>query len=264
VTAPDAAAAPPATVVTAPAGWHCIDFLSDLHLSAALPRTLEALREHLKHTPAQAVFVLGDLFELWVGDDARHGEFEARCVAMLRQASARTALHFVCGNRDFLLGPEMAQACGLSLLAEPVVVQAFGQRVLLAHGDALCLADTAYQAFRRQVRSTPWQHAFLAHPLADRQALAAAMRRESQASQARQAFDGVPWVDVDSGEALRWLEESQCQTLVHGHTHRPGVHTLDQGCTRWVLSDWDLDHASPPRGDVLRWQAGSLSRCSVA
>ncbi len=245
----------------APPHWRSIDFISDLHLSPALPRTVLAWQQHLLHTPADAVFMLGDVFEVWVGDDARHQAFENSCVQVMAEASSRRCLGLMVGNRDFLLGRDMLQACGLVALPDPTRLNAFDQHLLLSHGDALCLDDTAYQRFRSEVRSPAWQAAFLAKPLAERQAIAAEIRR---ASRARQGFDSRDDVDLDAPSTLDWLETSATTALVHGHTHRPAEHTLAPGLSRWVLSDWDLDHGPAPRADVLRLDASGLHRVAPA
>src|SRR5205823_8020090 len=152
----------------APPTWRTIDFLSDLHLSDSTPRTFDALATHLRCTEADAVFILGDLFDVWVGDDARHDGFEAQCAAMLAEATAHRFIAFMAGNRDFLVGPDMLAHCGVVALADPTVLLAFDQRLLLSHGDALCLSDVAYQAFRAQVRNPVWQREFLAKPMNER------------------------------------------------------------------------------------------------
>ncbi|QPF73303.1 UDP-2,3-diacylglucosamine diphosphatase [Roseateles sp. DAIF2] len=243
--------------LTAPPGWSAIDFLSDLHLAPELPATLAALRRQLQDSPADAFFLLGDIFEVWIGDDARHEDFEAECLALLRAAGR--PLFFMAGNRDFLLGEAMARDAGLTRLTDPTVLEAFGQRLLLSHGDALCLADADYQRFRAQVRADDWQREFLARPLAERRALARQMRDASRAAQ--RGLDPMSWADVDAAAAADWLRQARCQVLLHGHTHRPAVHELGGGLRRWVLSDWDLDHDA--RGDVLRLSAAGLQRLPV-
>jgi UDP-2,3-diacylglucosamine hydrolase len=245
--------------LSAPAGWQRIDFLSDLHLSADTPATLAALQAHLDETRADAVFLLGDIFEAWVGDDARFAPFEASCVAILRAASRERPLYFMAGNRDFLVGDAMLADCGMTGLADPTVLVAFGQRWLLSHGDALCLEDKPYQAFRAQVRSPAWKADFLARPLAERQALARQMRAASQAQQTSQEL----WADLDTAACIDWLKASGCQDLIHGHTHRPGEHRLAPGLRRHVLSDWDFETAVP-RGDVLRLRHSGLRRIDIA
>ncbi len=233
--------------VGAPPHWRAIDFISDLHLCASMPRTFDAWAAHMASTPADAVFILGDLFEVWVGDDSRSSRFERRCVEVMAQAAARLQLAVMVGNRDFLLGSAMLRDCGAMGLPDPTVLTAWGQRILLSHGDELCTADLPYQAFRREVRSPAWQASFLARPLDERVQAAVQMRR---ASQARQRFDGDRDADVDAGQAVQWMHASGAAELVHGHTHRPGSNALAPGFKRHVLSDWDLDSAH--RAEVLR------------
>ncbi len=242
-----------------PAHWRQIDFISDLHLGVQTPRTVQALETHLAHTPADGVFVLGDLFEVWVGDDARQRPFERRCVELLAQASTRRQVVFMHGNRDFLVGAALLKASGMAGLPDPTVLDAWGQRVLLTHGDALCLDDKPYQAFRAQVRSAGWQHDFLARPLAQRLRIAAEIR---QASQTRRQFDGDAGADLDTAESVRWLHALGCREMVHGHTHRPGSHLLAPGFKRHVLSDWDLDTAD--RAEVLRLSRDGFERVPPA
>lgn len=239
----------------APGRWQQVDLLSDLHLGPDTPATLARLRRHLADTPAQAVLLLGDIFEVWVGDDARQEPFEAGVVRMLREASNRLDLFFMHGNRDFLVGADMLAACGMTALPDPTVLGAFGQRWLLVHGDAQCLDDTAYQAFRRQVRSPEWQAQLLTQPLEARQALGRQMRAGSRAAQAEQLMA----TDLDAEACRALLREAGAATMIHGHTHRPALHDLGDGLQRVVLSDWDFD-ATPPRGDVIRLSAAGLQR----
>ncbi|WP_298829495.1 UDP-2,3-diacylglucosamine diphosphatase [uncultured Piscinibacter sp.] len=246
----------------APADWTAIDFISDLHLAPDTPRTFEAWATYLRETPASAVFILGDLFEVWVGDDARHAGFEARCADALAEAATRITVAFMCGNRDFLVGGELLRECGVRALSDPTVLVAFGERLLLAHGDALCLDDHEYQAFRRQVRSSAWQRDFLAKPLAERQRLARAMRDHSE--QRKRTATNEAWVDIDKATAVRWMHEAGTPTLVHGHTHRPAHEDLAPGFVREVLSDWDCDSAEPPRAEVLRLKRAGLDRIPLA
>jgi UDP-2,3-diacylglucosamine hydrolase len=248
--------------LAAPAAWACIDFISDLHLSAQTPRTFEAWAQHLLHTPADAVLMLGDVFEVWVGDDARFDAddgFEAQCLAVLQAASRQRAIGFMAGNRDFLLGPAFCADAGLIALPDPLHLTAFGQSLLLSHGDALCLADTDYLRFRAEVRSPAWQADFLARPLAERRAIARGLRERSMAAKAA----GGPaelWADVDTDAAVALCTQAGSPVLLHGHTHRPAVHTLSPQVQRWVLSDWDLDGPGAARADVIRWTAQGLQR----
>lgn len=245
--------------LAAPPSWRTVDFISDLHLCESTPRTFEAFAAHLRHTRADAVFILGDLFEVWVGDDVRQRVFEAHCVDVLAEAASRRHLAFMAGNRDFLLGPAMLRDSGLAGLPDPTVLLAWGQRVLLSHGDALCIGDLPYQAFRQEVRGTAWQQQFLAKPLPERLQIATEIR---QASTARQRFDGDGSTDVDGTEAVRWMHAMGAAELVHGHTHRPGSDTLAPGYKRHVLSDWDLDHAH--RAEVLRLTRSGFERVQPA
>ena len=247
---------PPIAEFTAPAAWQVVDFISDLHLQPSEPQTVRAWEHYMAHTRADAVFILGDLFEVWIGDDALDARdnapqtdagFENRCVQSLRAASQHCALFFMHGNRDFLLGAASARACGMRLLSDPTTLSFAGQRWLLSHGDALCLADTDYLKFRAQVRSPEWQRAFLAKPLAERRAIAQGLRAQSEARKRSGAID----TDVDTHEAIRWLRAAGAHEMIHGHTHRPADHDLGQSLRRRVLSDWDAT-VSPPRAQVLR------------
>ena len=260
---------------TAPAHWCSIDFISDLHLAEDTPNTVRAWADYLSSTPADAVFILGGLFEVWVGDDARHEGLEATCTEVLKRASARRTIGFMAGNRDFLLGADMLDACGVLRLQDPTVLCAFGQRVMLTHGDAWCVGDVAYQRFRRQVRDPAWQAMVLAKPLPERRLFARHLRSESER---RLAAHSGAWFDVDTPTALAWMQAAQAPTLIHGHTHRPGSNALAPGMApgfvRHVLSDWDLDHDQahggsqhgapdrPARAEVLRWQGGEFTRLS--
>lgn len=241
--------------LAAPARWQQVDLLSDLHLGPDTPGTLARLGSHLAETPADAVLLLGDIFEVWVGDDARQEPFEAGVARLLRQAGERLELFFMHGNRDFLVGADMLAACGMTALPDPTVLEAFGQRWLLVHGDEQCLDDTAYQAFRRQVRSPEWQAQLLAQPLPARQALGRQMREASKAAQAAQLMA----TDLDADACRTLLREAGATTMIHGHTHRPAEHDLGDGLKRVVLSDWDFD-VVPSRGDVLRLSAAGLQR----
>ncbi|MFT3665550.1 UDP-2,3-diacylglucosamine diphosphatase [Piscinibacter sp.] len=257
------AALPRFETLEAAPGWTAVDFISDLHLSEQTPRTFECWAHYLRGTPASAVIILGDLFEVWVGDDARHAGFEARCAAVLAEAAARRAVTFTCGNRDFLVGDAMLAECGVRALPDPAVLVAFGRRFLLSHGDALCLADHDYQVFRALVRGAPWQRDFLARPLEERQQLARQMRDHSE--QRKHGMAVQDWVDIDQPTALRWMRAARTPVLIHGHTHRPAHESLAPGYAREVLSDWDCEGAhGAPRAEVLRLTPdGALTRLPI-
>jgi UDP-2,3-diacylglucosamine hydrolase len=237
--------------------WHSVDFISDLHLQASEPQTLAALERYLSQTPAQALFILGDLFEVWVGDEALQSPtgFEHAVADILHRASARLDVFIMCGNRDFLMGERLLAACGARALPDPSVLHLGNTRWLLVHGDAQCLADVPYQAFRAQVRSAAWQENFLSQPLNQRLALARQMRAQSEAQKKQRAQAQTPWIDLDRDACLALLDAQGADHMIHGHTHQPAQHDLGQGRMRWVLSDWDL-HATPARAEVLRLHAG--------
>jgi UDP-2,3-diacylglucosamine hydrolase len=249
---------PAVAELVAPAHWRTVDFISDLHLQAGDEATFCTWQQYLAHTPADAVFMLGDLFEVWIGDDVLAPDaasasadpaFEARCARVLRAAAQRTPLFFMPGNRDFLLGEDFCQQVQMQCLPDPAVLTFASQRWLLTHGDALCLDDTDYQQFRLQVRSAPWQGEFLARPLAQRQQIARGIRQQSEEHKRSTAS----FADVDSSAARNWLDAARANVMIHGHTHRPAWHDLGQGRLRWVLSDWDCS-TGEPRAEVLRLQ----------
>ena len=255
--------------LTAPPNWRTVDFISDLHLHASEPATFAAWQHYLQSTPADAVFILGDLFEVWVGDDALSynlastaASFEDQCAQVLGQAGIRLPLFFMHGNRDFLVGQHLADLCNMTLLTDPTLLvfpSSSSQRYLLSHGDALCLDDVDYMQFRQQVRSAEWQQAFLAKPLAERQAIARGLRQQSEAKK----LVRTDYADVDASAALQWLQAANAKTLIHGHTHKPATHQLDAAHQRIVLSDWDAS-ATPPRAEVLRLSLGVFGLKRIA
>ena len=244
------------TELTAEPGWQAVDFISDLHLQASEPATFKLWQHYMQTTPANAVFILGDLFEVWVGDDVlQERGFEQQCAQILRQTTTRAPTFFMHGNRDFLVGNDLMTACNTTLLADPTVLSFNHQRWLLSHGDALCLDDVDYMQFRQQVRSADWQQTFLAKTLAERQAIARDLRKQSEARKS----SGTDYADVDENTARQWLQQAESATLIHGHTHKPALHDLGDGLQRVVLSDWDAA-ATPPRAEVLRLSAQGLER----
>jgi UDP-2,3-diacylglucosamine hydrolase len=256
----------------APAHWQAVDFISDLHLQATEPATFERWRAFMQRPLAEhadALVILGDFFEVWAGDDLlRAGSetpgalFAQCCARILRAHSTYRPVYFMHGNRDFLLGPVAEEVCGLTPLGDPSVLEVFGRRYLLSHGDALCLADTDYLAFRAQVRSPEWQAAFLAQPLSKRLAVTRELRERSEAKKAETGRDPSTWADLDDSAVRDWLATSQATTLIHGHTHRAHDHHLGGGLQRVVLSDWDAT-AQPARAEVLRLSAQGLRRLSM-
>ncbi|RKP51210.1 UDP-2,3-diacylglucosamine diphosphatase [Trinickia fusca] len=232
-------------------------FISDLHLSAAIPHTVAAFERFITVTAdsADSVFVLGDLFEYWIGDDMLAADpFAARIAALLHTLSERgIALYVMHGNRDFLLGKRFMKAAGAIWLPDPFVMTAFGTRIVLAHGDALCTADRKYQTFRRIARLRALQLLFLASPLKWRRALAERMRVSSEEGRTRPPS---PLYDVTNDGVEALFRSSKTSTMIHGHTHRPAHHYETSG-TRWVLPDWDFDHGTH-RGGYLRVDAEGI------
>jgi len=212
-------------------------FISDLHLSEERPEANERFFQFLEDDAAgaQALYVLGDLFEYWIGDDDLEEPFNAVIVGFFRRLTATgTRLYFMHGNRDFLVGEAFASATGATLLADPSVVDG----TLLMHGDTLCTDDLEYQAWRLTARSADWQREFLAQPLAERRETVHGLREKSKAViQAKTA----EIMDVNDAAVAEALRRHGVTRLVHGHTHRPGRHRLQvdgQHCERWVLPDW--------------------------
>lgn len=220
-------------------------FISDLHLDAARPAATEAFLRLLagEARAAEALYILGDLFEAWVGDDDPGEPGASACAALRALAGAGVPVFLMRGNRDFLFGPAMAARSGATLLPDPCVIDLHGTPTLLMHGDLLCSDDVAYQAFRAQVRAPDWQANFLAQPLAARQAFAAQARA---ASQAHQQGVSEAITDVAPATVAATMARYGVTRLIHGHTHRPAIHSLEvdgRRATRIVLGDW-YDQAS--------------------
>ena len=228
--------------IEARAHWRRLVFISDLHLGPDAPLTTARFLQWLQADALQAdaLFILGDLFETWIGDDQLNTDpadvHHAVCAALACFASTDRFLGVMHGNRDFLLGSGFAQRTHAQLLADPSVLRFAGERILLTHGDALCTADIDYQHWRARCRDPVWQRQVLAQPLAARRQQAAALRAQSRAAQSRMETS----IDADPVEASRWLRHAASPWMIHGHTHRPCDHWED-GRLRQVLSDWDLD-----------------------
>jgi UDP-2,3-diacylglucosamine hydrolase len=253
----------PFPVFEAPENWRTVEFISDLHLQEKDPATFDVWQRYMHSTMADAVFVLGDLFEVWVGDDAAaQHSFLQQCAAVLKDCAQQRHVAFMRGNRDFLVGTDFFSACHVHNLQDPTILRFASQAWLLSHGDEGCLDDVDYQAFRRMVRHPDWQHIFLAKPLAEREEIARQLRAQSQ--QHKRNPDAV-YADVDPVWATTALTQSGCSYLLHGHTHRPADHVLPGALNlkRLVLSDWDVQNAKP-RAEVLRWHAaGQVERIKL-
>jgi UDP-2,3-diacylglucosamine hydrolase len=234
-------------------------FVSDLHLQASHPITAAAFLRFLaeRAVAAQQLYLLGDLFEYWAGDDDIAAPFHRTIIAALRAVSdAGTAVFWIAGNRDFLVGQGFADAAGLTLLQEPHVIEIAGQRIALVHGDAECTMDTNYMAFRAQVRQPAWQQQFLALPLAQRKGIIAGLRegsREAHTMKSEAIMDVTP-AAIDALHVA-----TSAATIIHGHTHRPALH-LDGVRRRFVLPDWELDAAPERGGWIALDSAGCIQR----
>jgi UDP-2,3-diacylglucosamine hydrolase len=222
-------------------------FISDLHLQAGHPLTSGAFFDFLAG-PAlrtQALYVLGDLFEYWAGDDDLEEPFHLKVAQALRAVSdAGVKLYWIAGNRDFLVGERFTRAAGMTLLNEPHVADFKGQRIVLLHGDAECTDDSKYMAFRAMVRNPAWQEQFLAMPLPQRKAAVEGARQNSRADQ-REKSDEI--MDVTPQAIAQVFAANAADLMIHGHTHRPAVHAVGD-TRRYVLPDWDLDGDGAARG----------------
>jgi len=215
--------------------------ISDLHLSPERPDVFEAFRSFLnnKAESASDLFILGDFFNLWIGDDDPDAFSGQVANALAALADSGTNIHIMHGNRDFLLGEKFCETCRASLIHEPYVLSCFGREYLLMHGDSLCTRDNDYMAFRAMVRNPQWQSEFLSRPLSERQAFANEARAKSKSMSSNKAEDIM---DVSPEDVIKVLSDHQQKTLIHGHTHRPDIHALDFSGTpglRIVLGDWD-------------------------
>ncbi|OBV38632.1 UDP-2,3-diacylglucosamine hydrolase [Janthinobacterium psychrotolerans] len=224
-------------------------FISDLHLQSAHPRTSAAFLSFLEHHAqhAHALYLLGDLFEYWAGDDDLEDPFNARMTAAIRAVSdAGVHVYWIAGNRDFLVGSGFAFAAGATLLSEPHVTTIAGQRIVLLHGDAECTKDVAYMEFRAMVRQPAWQRQFLAMPLAQRKAIIDGLRKNSRKQNGEKSMEIM---DVTPDAVAQVFAEQASTIMIHGHTHRPALHEVD-GTLRYVLPDWECDvqPGEPVRG----------------
>ncbi|AJP57184.2 UDP-2,3-diacylglucosamine diphosphatase [Pandoraea vervacti] len=264
-------------------------FISDLHLSPALPRTVQVFEDFLRGPAREAsiLFILGDLFEYWIGDDMLDadragagddntpdasrasgatspateplGAFARRMTAAMSELSASgVPIAVMRGNRDFLLGKRFARAAGAVMLDDPCVFSFLGQALVLSHGDQLCTDDVGYQRFRRIAHSPLGKAFFLMLPLRVRMGIAERIRQRSAAKGAHR----MAYADANPNAIAALLDAAGERTLVHGHTHRPARHA-DGRRVRWVLPDWEFDVA-PSRGGYLQWDANGLRAIDLA
>ncbi len=229
-------------------------FISDIHLDPKRPESttifLKVLEERV--TGADALYLLGDVFEYWIGDDAVSDTASEVARATKALADAGTKVYFMPGNRDFLLGQGYAKKAGWELLADPTEITIYNTPILLLHGDSLCTDDKAYQAFRQQVRNPAWQHNFLSRSIVERLNMAEQARAQSKDYTAGAEGEIM---DVNAGAVIEALRNSTAKIMIHGHTHRPNTHSLaidGQPYQRIVLGDWYQD------GWLIEAQASGL------
>jgi UDP-2,3-diacylglucosamine hydrolase len=226
-------------------------FISDLHLCAQRPAITELFLEFLRNEAARAdaLYILGDLFEYWIGDEAAtNGEYRPIIAGMRALCGAGPPVYVMRGNRDFLMGAEFERLSGARLLPEPTIIDLYGKSVLLMHGDSLCTDDVEYQAFRKMVRSETWQREYLSKTVAERDAIS---RRFRQMSKTATANKRPEIMDVNQDAVATVMRRHQVYELIHGHTHRPGQHDFDldgRRARRNVLGDW--------------YEQGSVLRCN--
>lgn len=239
-----------------------VHFISDLHLCADRP-ALTAVFERYLAGPARAaarVYILGDLFEYWAGDDDLDDPLNTHVASLLAGfAEGGHQLFFMPGNRDFLIGAGFAARARLQILAEPARIALGDEAFLLCHGDSLCTDDIAYQAFRNQVRNPAWQAQFLGQPLAARKQIITGVRLKSEEAKSEKA---AAIMDVNADAVAALLREHGFPQLIHGHTHRPAEHQIEvngRQCTRHVLADWREDDGEAS-GEALIWSEGQLQR----
>ena len=215
-------------------------FISDLHLNQDRPDITKAFLNFLENTACKAekLYILGDLFEAWIGDDDQN-EFISEIQNALIRINKTTKVLFMHGNRDFLIGPDFASSAGMKILTDPVVEEMFGNPVLLMHGDLLCTEDIDYQKFRKVSRDIKWQKEFLSKPLAERRIIAQNLRGASKEATGKKKEEIM---DVSECEVIKIIQESSVSLLIHGHTHRPNSHSIaleKHTAKRIVLGDWD-------------------------
>lgn len=241
-------------------------FISDLHLSQSQPRTTQAFFNFLQRraNQVQELYILGDLFEYWAGDDDLDNPYN-KSVADAMRALSNTGvkIFWIAGNRDFLVGTAFANATGSVLLPDPFIASIGGHRITLAHGDAQCTDDTAYMAFRQQVRQAQWQATFLSLPLSQRKTIIAGLRNDSRQAKCTKSDDIM---DVNATAIDDLFDATGTALMIHGHTHRPARHEYSSGGrqrVRYVLPDWNLDTDVPRGGWIAIDADGAIRRCNI-
>jgi UDP-2,3-diacylglucosamine hydrolase len=242
-------------------------FIADLHLHPQQPTTLALFANFLKGKARdlERLYILGDLFEVWLGDDDDEPAYQDIIKQLRRLSEAGTAIKVLQGNRDFLLGQGFGERAGCELLPESNVIDVYGTPTLIMHGDTLCTLDVAYQAFRKQVHNPEWQAQILAQPLAQRRSFAKQARQQSQ-MHAQGSSETI--MDVTPAAVVNALNSHGVMNLIHGHTHRPAVHEVDilgETAQRWVVGDWQekgaiVLHCTPQTHQLMRLNSKGLSQ----
>ena len=215
-------------------------FISDLHLQEDRPDITQAFLSFLEETASKAdkLYILGDLFEAWIGDDDQNDLISEIQKALIK-INKTTEIFFMHGNRDFLIGAEFASSSGMKILNDPITEEMFGNLVLLMHGDLLCIDDIEYQRFRKISRSPEWQKEFLSKSLDERRKVAQELRHASKEATGKKEEEIM---DVSNSEVIKAIKQSSVDILIHGHTHRPESHHIEienHSAKRLVLGDWD-------------------------
>lgn len=235
-------------------------FISDLHLSEEQAHVTQLFLNFSRDIApkAEALYILGDLFEYWAGDDDRNTPFHQKIISTIREVALQgTPVYIMHGNRDFLMDQQLAAECNATLLPDPSVIDLYGTATLLTHGDALCTDDLAYQAFRKQVRDPAWRNNFLAQPLTQRKATIEQLRKMSEEQKQSKAMDIM---DVNLDAVAELFRSHHYPRMIHGHTHRQKHHQHmvdDKNCERWVLGDW---HTT---GNALRCDAAGCEFINI-
>jgi UDP-2,3-diacylglucosamine hydrolase len=241
-------------------------FVSDLHLQESHSHTTQAFFDFLKNHAlhARQLYLLGDLFEYWAGDDDLVTPYNKKIAEAIRRVSdAGIEVFWIAGNRDFLVGKDFARNAGMTLLPDPYVAQIAGQQIVLAHGDAQCTDDVSYMAFRNQVRQPEWQEKFLAQSLLERKAIIAGMRTESRSSQRAKS---MAIMDVNAAAISSLFDSTGTSVMIHGHTHRPARHEYhgkNNVRVRYVLPDWECDSEPVRGGWIAVVSDGSIKRFNI-
>jgi len=222
-------------------------FISDCHIDTNRQDITSNLIEFLQNRAAAArfLYILGDFFETWIGDDDPALEFES-IFQCLRDISKNTKIYFLTGNRDFLFKQKGAERMDALIIDEPTLITLGNKKVALLHGDSMCTDDPDYQQFRKMVRGHAWQSDFLAKPLAEREKIVIGLRNQSKLSMQHKSMDIM---DVNRQAVLTSFTDLGVNTIIHGHTHRPAVHKYPDNQTRYVLGDWN------PQPSFLSWRA---------